>query len=87
MADFCNWYGSFCGCGEVDDPSNPYYSPCPPDCVCDFTEDAREASKWLPEGHVTDLGCCEGHATAVSLVKLNGKFFIQHAVPWPPCDD
>jgi len=36
---------------------------------------------------VTDLGCCEGHGSEVSVVKLNGKFYIEHAVPWPPGEE
>lgn len=86
MSDFCHDYAPG-GLGCLP-------GPCPPDCLGDFTETARERAATLPDGYEALLGICEGHGGYIVLCKRGGKVHIEEHIngkwvkkEWQPCKD
>jgi hypothetical protein len=76
MADFCHdWDPGDIGCVL---PMRENGGTCPPDCLGDFTAEARAAAATLECGEEIDLGVCEGHGGHVVLRREHDGFHVRH---------
>ncbi len=80
MADFCHeWEPGGLGCYGHGYPEINKKTQCPPDCLGDFTQTAREWEKQIGDGKAILLGLCEGHGTRVFMYRRGRQLFIEHA--------
>jgi len=82
MADFCHkWEPGGLGCHGHNYPENKSKKgkvKCPPDCLGDFTELARDFSKKLKDGQEIILGLCEVHEALVYMSRLGEQLYVEH---------
>jgi hypothetical protein len=89
MADYCHeWEPAGLGFHGHGYPEKNGKVQCPPDCLGDFTQMAREWAKKLGDGKEVFLGLCEGHGTRVFLYRYGSQLYIEHAtngaIEWKP---